>query len=450
MLGAILLDYSRLSEVAELLKPADFSLHKHQLIYGAMLELAAGGKPTDRVTVAEKLAADGKLEAVDGLSYLVSLDDALPHVFELGAYCAILQEKSALRSLIFTGQKMIDHALLGSESAADIVRQSAGSLHDMAVRELRSGLLSAEEIMLAFPQGLQGFLSPHAHPRGFSSGIRSYDRRTGGLRPGELIVIAGRPSMGKTALALGIALHNATKEGKAVAIFSLEMSKESLLARMICAASRTNLHAFLQGRLEPEKRLRLMLAANELSESAVYIDESTSVTITEMHSKLRRLRMEQGRLDLVMIDYLQLMRSDSGAENREKEIAEISRSAKLLAKELGVPVVLLSQLSRAVETRGGDRRPILSDLRDSGAIEADADIVGFLFREEIYKPDRPDLKGLAELIIRKQRNGPTGTCKLVFLGPYAKFEDRWDDSEDDDRGSSVQSSEERDGESQVS
>jgi replicative DNA helicase len=256
-----------------------------------------------------------------------------------------------------------------------------------------------------------------------STGFKRFDELTGGLHAGELIIIAGRPSMGKTALALNVAQHAAAKVGQTVALFSLEMSKESLLTRLLCAMARVDNHRFRLGYLDAEERRRLQIAASELVEAPLYIDDSSGSNLIDMHAKLRRLQAERP-LGLVVVDYLQLMSGRGRFENRNQEISALSRGLKLLAKDLGVPMLVLSQLSRAPENRPGDHRPQLSDLRESGSIEQDADLVGFIFREEVYKPDREDLRGTAELILAKQRNGPTGKVQLVFLHQLTKFENR--------------------------
>ncbi len=288
------------------------------------------------------------------------------------------------------------------------------------------GLASPGEIIDEFQGGLNAFLDPGKRIRGLSTGFKRFDELTGGLHPGELIILAARPSMGKTALALNIAQHAAVKLNKTVAVFSLEMSKEALLTRLLCAGGRVDAHRFRLGYLDSEERRRLQAAASELVEAPLYIDDTSGSHLMDMHAKLRRLKAERP-LGLVVLDYLQLMSGRGRFENRVQEISALSRGLKLLAKELDVPMLVLSQLSRAPETRPGDHRPMLSDLRESGSIEQDADVVAFIFREEVYKPDREDLKGQAELLLSKQRNGPTGKIELVFLHNLTKFENRVSD-----------------------
>ena len=276
--------------------------------------------------------------------------------------------------------------------------------------------------------GINAFLDPSKRIKGISTGFTKLDEFTGGLHGGDLFIVAARPSMGKTALALNIAQHVALKLKQTVAVFLLEMSKESLLTRMLCSAARVDSQRFRAGYLTQEERRKLNHALHELVEAPLYIDDSAGIHLMEIHAKLRRLQSEREKIGLVIVDYLQLMSGHGRFENRNQEVSALSRGMKLLAKELNVPMMVLSQLSHAVETRQGDHRPQLSDLRESGSIEQDADVVGFIFREEVYNRDREDLRGLAELIVAKQRNGPVGTVNLVFLHAQTKFENRAEDT----------------------
>lgn len=423
VLGSILLDDSAYVQVAAVLEPDDFSLEKHRRIFRRMGEIHARGERIDRVTVANELMKHNQLESCDGLSYLVSLDDGLPQLYNLDSYVRIVKDKSLLRQMIFASQKVIDRCLLGEEQPSEILAGAEEAFLKLGESTAREGLVTPGQIIEKFHGGLNAFLDPSQRARGLSTGFVRFDELTGGLHPGELIIIAGRPSMGKTALALNIAQHAALKLGKTVAIFSLEMSQESLLTRMLCAAARVDSHRFRLGFLDAAERRRLQVAAAELVEAPLYIDDGSSTGLIDMHAKLRRLKTERG-LDLVVVDYLQLMSGKGRYESRVQEVSALSRGLKLLAKELGVPMVVLSQLSRGPETRPGDHRPQLSDLRESGSIEQDADVVAFIYREEVYKPDREDLRGVAELILAKQRNGPTGRIQLVFLHHLTKFENR--------------------------
>jgi replicative DNA helicase len=313
--------------------------------------------------------------------------------------------------------------MMAEEGADEILAGAEESLLRLGDDRVKATLANPGQIIEGYEGGINALLDPSKRLKGVSTGFMKLDEMTGGLHGGELFILAARPSMGKTALALNIAQHVATgRDPKTVAVFSLEMSKESLLTRMLCAAARVDGQKFRAGYLRQEERRQLSSAASSLSAAPLYIDDTSGANMMDIHAKLRRLKAEHG-LGLVVIDYLQLMSSPGRNENRNQEISKLSRSMKLLAKELDVPMLVLSQLSRAVETRQeGDHRPQLSDLRDSGAIEQDADLVGFIFRPEVYAPQRQDLRGVAELILAKQRNGPTGIVKLVFLKHCTRFE----------------------------
>ncbi len=312
------------------------------------------------------------------------------------------------------------------EEAEDILADAEQSLLKISGANTRDTLMNTGQIIEQV--GMDTLLDPASRIKGISTGIYKLDEMTGGFRGGELIILAARPAMGKTALALNIGQHVATnpRNPKTVAVFSLEMSKESLLTRMICSSGRVDQQKFRAGYLNSDERRQLAIAATNLVEAPLFIDDGSNANLMDMHAKLRRLKAEQG-LGLVIVDYLQLMSSRGRQENRNQEVSALSRGLKLLSKELDVPVLVLSQLSRATESRPGDHRPQLSDLRESGSIEQDADMVFFVFREEYYKPDREDLRGLAELIIAKQRNGPTGKVKLIFMHQYTKFENPHED-----------------------
>jgi replicative DNA helicase len=377
------------------------------------------------VTLANELMKLGQLEAVDGLSYLVSLDDGLPQIFNLDSYIRIVRDKSLLRRIIFTSQKLIDRCFIGEDEPDEILGSAEETLLKLGEARAKDALSNPRQIIEEFEGGLNVFLDPSKRIKGLSTGFVKFDEMTAGLHEGELIILAARPSMGKTALALNVAQHVATNpvDPKTVAVFSLEMSKESLLTRMICAGARVDQQKFRAGYLNGDERRRLQVMAMQLVEAPLFIDDSPGTGLMDIHAKLRRLRSEHG-LGLVVVDYLQLMTSRGRSENRNQEVSALSRGLKLLAKELKVPMMVLSQLSRAPETRPGDHRPQMSDLRESGSIEQDADLVGFIFREEVYKPDREDLKGMAKLIIAKQRNGPIGDVNLVFMKEFTKFENR--------------------------
>jgi replicative DNA helicase len=428
VLGSILLDDSLYIQAAGTLEADDFSLEKHRRIFNRMGGLYERGEKIDRVTVANELMKFSELEACDGLSYLVSLDDGLPKIPNLDSYIRIVKDKSVLRRIIFASQHMMNRALTGEEEPEQILAGAEETLLKLGEARVQNGLQNAGQILQNYEGGISAFLDPSKRIKGVSTGFAKFDEYTGGLHAGDLVILAARPSMGKTALALNMAQHIAMKNKQTVVIFSLEMSKESLLTRMLCAAARVDSQRFRAGYLNQEERRKLRDAVNDIAEAPLFIDDTAGLHLMDMHAKLRRLAAERGKLGLVVVDYLQLMSGRGRFENRNQEVSALSRGMKLLGKELNVPMLVLSQLSRAPETRQGDHRPQLSDLRESGSIEQDADVVGFIFREEVYNREREDLRGLAELIIAKQRNGPIGTVNLVFLHAQTKFENRAEDT----------------------
>jgi replicative DNA helicase len=429
VLGSILLDDVLYVQAAGTLEADDFSLESHRRIFKRMGELQERGEKIDRITVANELMKFNELEACGGLSYLVELDDGLPRIPNLDSYIRIVKDKAVLRRIIFASQHMMNRALAGEEEPDEILAGAEETLLKLGEARMKSGLLNAGQILEDYEGGLNAFLDPSKRIKGIGTGFTKFDELTGGLHGGDLVIVAGRPSMGKTALALNVAQHVALKNKQTVAIFSLEMSKESLLTRMLCSAARVDSQKFRAGYLNQEERRKLNHALQELVQAPLYIDDTPGAHLMDMHAKLRRLESERHHLGLVIVDYLQLMTAGARFENRNQEVSALSRGMKMLAKELNVPVMVLSQLSRAVENRqGGDHRPQLSDLRESGSIEQDADVVAFVFREEIYKPKEDSLRGLAELIVGKQRNGPVGTVNLVFIHAQTKFENRAEDT----------------------
>ena len=432
VLGAILMDDALYIQVAGSLESEDFSLEKHRRIFLRMGELYNRGERIDRVTVANELMKQNQLESVDGVSYLVSLDEGLPALANLDSYVRIVKDKAVLRRIIFTSQKLIDRCIIGEEEPDQILASAEESLLKLGETRAQDALVNPQRILEEFDGGINAFLDPSKRIKGLSTGFLKLDEMTGGLHAGELVILAARPSMGKTALALNIAQHVASQpnEKQTVAVFSLEMSRESLLTRMICAGARVDQQKFRAGYLNQDERRRLAKTASELVQAPLFIDDTSGTHMMDIHAKLRRLKAEHG-LSLVVIDYLQLMSGRGRYENRNQEISTISRGLKLLAKDLKVPMLVLSQLNRAPETRPGDHRPQLSDLRESGSIEQDADLVAFIFREEVYKQEDERLKGLAELLVAKQRNGPTGKVNLVFLKEFTKFENRTNDLGED-------------------
>jgi len=423
VLGSILLNDSVYIQAAGELQSDDFSLEKHRRIFSRMGDLHERGEHIDRITIANELMRFNELESVDGLSYLVSLDDGLPQILNIDAYIRIVKDKAVLRRIIFASQHLMNRALMGEEDPDEILAGAEESFLKMGEARVKSGLISPRQVIDEYHGGLNAFLDPSKRVKGISTGFSKFDEKTSGLHSGDLFILAARPSMGKTALALNIAQHVATKVKRTVAVFSLEMSKESLLTRMLCAAARVDSQKFRAGYLSADERKRLSAAASSLVEAPLFIDDTAGLHLMDMHAKLRRVKAEHG-LGLVIVDYLQLMSGRGRFENRNQEISTLSRGMKLLAKELSVPMIVLSQLNRAPETRQGDHRPQLSDLRESGSIEQDADLVAFIFREEVYRPNDANLQGQAELLLAKQRNGPVGKIELVFLKEFTKFENR--------------------------
>jgi replicative DNA helicase len=429
VLGAVLLDDSAFVVTAAILQPDDFAIEKHRRIYAAMSILNDAGERIDRITVANELMKRGQLESVDGISYLVSLDNGLPQIYNIESYARIVAQKALARRIILSSQRIIERTMLDQEDPQLILADAEESFLKLGDSGARKSLLTPGEIIEQFDGGLSTFLDPSKRVSGVSTGFMKLDEITSGLHSGELIILAARPAMGKTAFALNIAQHIATHEHirKPVAVFSLEMSREQLLTRLVCAEARVDQQKFRLGYLNQDERRQLQMAAAKLAEAPLYIDDSAGANLLDIHAKLRRLKAEHG-LALVVIDYLQLMSGRGRQENRTQEVSGLSRGLKLLSKELGVPFLVLSQLNRAPETRPqGDHMPQLSDLRESGSIEQDADMVWFIFRPEYYKPDREDLRGLAEIVVAKQRNGPTGKIKLAFLRQYTRFENLADD-----------------------
>ncbi len=431
VLGSILLDGSQYVQAAAVLQPEDFSLEKHRIILKRMGEMQERGAAIDRVTVAEELMRNAELEACDGLAYLISLDDGLPQIANLGEYIKIVKEKSILRRTIFQSQKLMNSVLSGlrpnelQETAEEILMGLGENQLD------NDGPQTIAEALRELPGGPTELLDPTRREKGIPTGFYKFDEMTGGLYKGDLIILAARPSMGKTALALNIADHVACKAGAPVMIFSLEMSKRSLIERMMCAKARVDSQRYRLGYLNRDERPKLMHALSDLNEAPLYIDDTSAVTLPNVHAKLRKHLASKKKLGLVVIDYLQLMSAGRNFESKNQEVTYLSRGLKLMAKEMQVPMLVLSQLSRAPELRKGSHKPQLSDLRESGSIEQDCDVCAFIFRPEVYAPkERDDLRGQAELILAKQRNGPVGTINLVFLHNLTKFENRAEDMDE--------------------
>jgi replicative DNA helicase len=420
VLGAILVNNENYYRVLETLKPEDFYLDAHRVIYRKMVDLIEKAKAIDLITIQEELLRSSQLEAAGGITYLASLLDGIPHLVHIEHYIEFIREKALLRQMVNAANKIMAECFDQAEPAEDILDRAEQSLFDLSENRMRGGFVSVKDMELPATKLLEKLYTEREMITGVASGFRDLDRLTSGLQRGDLVILAARPSMGKTALCLNIAQHVALHKAEPVGMFSLEMSKEQLLMRMLCAEARVDAHKVRTGYLGKDDFRKLIDSLGQTTQAPMYIDDSSTLTVMEMRAKCRRLKAERG-LSLIIVDYLQLMSGYGRVENRNQEISGISRGLKALAKELNVPVIALSQLSRAPEQRQGDHKPQLSDLRESGSIEQDADLVMFIYREEVYKPSDENA-GLAELIIAKQRNGPTGTVKLAFLREYTRFE----------------------------
>src|SRR2546423_964274 len=422
ILGAILLDNLAYNQAAEHLKAEDFLLDSHRRIYSRMVDLADSSRSIDMITLAEELSRKSELETIGGAAYVSGLLDGVPDRPSIENYIKIVRDKSLLRSLIHTATAAIARASEQSDAAEEILNDTEAQIFQLSEKRIGRGFMGVQEIIRESFGSVDAFLQRGSRITGLETHYVDLDEKTSGLQKSDLIIVAGRPSMGKTSFAMNIAENVAIEDGKTVAVFSLEMSKEALLQRMLCSVARVDAHKFRTGSLWQDDMRKITRALEQLGEAPIFIDDTPGITISEMRAKARRLLQSKGSLDLIVVDYLQLM-SGGGKryENRTQEVSAISRGLKGLAKELAVPVVALSQLSRAPESRGGDHRPQLADLRESGSIEQDADIVMFIFREEVYKQDDPELRGKAEIIISKQRNGPVGKFDLAFLHHSTRF-----------------------------
>jgi replicative DNA helicase len=421
LLSAILLDNNTLLDVVEVLAVADFYRTAHQKIYAAIIELFDKGEPIDLVTLANNLKEKGQLEGVGGASYLARLVDAVPLAVNAQHYAKIIADKASLRRLIEKANAIAKRCYDDRGNVDDVIDFAEASIFEISERKTSQSFFPISRLIIRNIETLEENQGNKSLVTGVPMGFGLLDNLTSGLQKSDLIILAARPSMGKTALALNIARNAAVDSEIPVAVFSLEMSKEQLSLRMLCAEARLDSSRLRGGFFSMADWHRLTDAAGILSESPIYIDDSPSLSAMEIRAKARRLKMDKN-IGLVIIDYLQLMKARSGAERRDLEISEISRSLKALAKELEIPVLAISQLNRMLEQRN-DKRPRLSDLRESGALEQDADVVAFIYRDELYNQDENNpLKGIAEIILAKQRNGPTGRVKLTFLDAYTRFE----------------------------
>ena len=422
VLGGLMLDQRAWDQIADAVEAADFYRADHRLIFTAIATLIEREQPPDAITVGELLARQGELDSAGGLEYLAQLVEETPSAANIRAYARIVRERAMLRQLIEIGGDIAASAHEESgrtvEELVDLAEQRVFEIADRGQRR-GSGFVALKHILPQTIDRLDVLSHSDGDITGISTGFTDMDRMTAGLQRGDLIIVAGRPSMGKTTFAMNIAENAAIGANVPVAVFSMEMSAEQLSFRMIGSIGRVNQGHLRTGRLTDEDWSRIESAVSMMSNAPIYIDDSAGLTPTDVRARARRLKREHG-LGLVVVDYLQLMQVAGTTENRATEISEISRSLKALAKELDVPVIALSQLNRSVEQRT-DKKPVMSDLRESGAIEQDADLIVFIYREEVYEPDTPR-KGIADIIIAKQRNGPVGEFHLTFLGEFTKFE----------------------------
>ena len=424
ILGAILLDNLAYNQAAEHLRPDDFSLDSHRRIYSRMVDLAESSRPIDMITLIEELERRKELEAIGDVGYVSGLVDGVPDRPSIEHYIRIVRDKALLRGLIHAANAAIAKAADQSDPAEDILNEAEATIFQLSEKRIGRGFIGVQEIIKELG-GIDALLQRGQRITGLETYYSELDEKTSGLQPSDLVILAARPSLGKTSFAMNIAENAAIHGSKVVGVFSLEMSKEALLQRMLCSVARVDAHKFRTGSLWQDDTRKIQQAIEQLAHAPIFVDDTPGISISEMRAKARRLVQSQGKLDLLIVDYLQLMSGGGGRryENRTQEVSAISRGLKGLAKELRVPVIALSQLSRAPETRGsGDHRPQLSDLRESGSIEQDADLVMFIFREEVYKPDDPELEGRAEIIIAKQRNGPIGRINLAFIKRSTRFE----------------------------
>src|SRR5213080_5190533 len=423
ILGAILLDNFAYNQAAEHLRAEDFSLDSHRRIYTRMVDLAESSRPIDMITLVEELDRRSELETIGGVAYISSLLDGVPDRPSIEHYIKIVRDKALLRGLIYAANAAIVRAGEQGDAADDILNDAEASILQLSEKRIGRGFMGVQEIVKESFGSIDALLQRGQRITGLATHYTDLDEMTSGLQRSDLVIIAARPSMGKTAFAMNIAENAAIEDQKVVGMFSLEMSREALLLRLLCSKARVDSHKMRTGSLWRDDMDKVVRAMDQLAQAPIFIDDTPGISLSEMRAKARRLQQSQGGLDLIIVDYLQLMSGGSRRyENRTQEVSAISRGLKGLAKELKVPVVALSQLSRAPESRGGDHRPQLADLRESGSIEQDADLVMFIFREEVYKQDDPELQGKAEIIIAKQRNGPIGKVKLAFVKRSTRFE----------------------------
>ena len=422
VLGAAMLSKDAMFDVIEEVKADDFYNENHKEIFNAIMDLYRDNKPVDMLTVCEELKTKKALEMVGGRAYIAALTTEVPSTTNAGEYAKIVSEKASLRALINTAEDIMNKGYEGKDDTQDILNFAESGIFQIGQKRQKSDYTPIQDVLLRNVEIIDANSRNQGKTVGIPTGFKDLDNLTSGLHRSDLIILAARPAMGKTAFALNIAQQTATKAGASVLIFSLEMSKEQLGQRLLAIQARVEMQKLKTGSLERKDWDRLNMALDELHSSKIFIDDTPGVSIMEMRNKCRRLKAEHG-LDLVVIDYLQLMQGDGRTDNRQQEISAISRNLKLLAREMDCPVIVLSQLSRAVEQRT-DHRPILSDLRESGSIEQDADIVIFLYRDDYYNPDNTEKHGICEVNLAKHRSGPTDKVELTWVERYTKFSDK--------------------------
>jgi replicative DNA helicase len=418
VLGSMLLEKEAVNTAVEHLQSQDFYREAHRRVFQAMLDLTDKGEPLDVITLVESLRQRKSLEEIGGITYLTHLANVVPTAANVAYYTRIVREKSLMRQLISAATKIVTRGYESRDDVEQIIDEAEQAIFSVAQSRAQESFVPLKTVLMDTFDHIALLYENKGGLTGVSTGFPDLDNLTSGLQPSDLIIIAARPSMGKTTLALNIAQHIGIKEKKPVAVFSLEMSREQLVQRMLCAQANIDAHRLRRGFLADNDWNKLTEAVGPLGDAPIFIDDSPSISVMEMRAKARRLKMEHG-LGAIFVDYLQLMRGSERTENRQQEISAISRGLKALAKELDLPVVALSQLSREVEKRH-DKHPILSDLLESGGIEANADLVAFIYRDEYYNPES-EKKGIAEVIIAKQRNGPTGKLDLFFMDKFNKF-----------------------------
>jgi replicative DNA helicase len=419
VLGAILIHNDAINSAAQIIDSRDFFRDAHRRIWDKMVGLSEKSLPIDYVTLKDELARSGELEEVGGPAYVTALVDGVPRSSNVEQYARIVKEKSVLRSLIYSASRIVTSAYQAEDDAETLLDGAEKAIFEIAEGRIRQGFVPLRDLVHSSFSTIEKLQQHKGLVTGVATGFADIDEMTSGLQPSDMVIIAARPSMGKTSFALNIALHVGTTTDKTVGVFSLEMSKEQLFMRMLTSEARIDAHRFRSGYLGEKDYSKLSQAMGKLAEARVYIDDTASIGVLEMRAKCRRLMAEAG-LHLVIVDYIQLMQGRGRFESRQQELSSISRSMKGLAKELNVPVICLSQLSRAPEARS-DHRPQLSDLRESGALEQDADVVMFIYREDVYEKSEEN-QGVANIIVGKQRNGPTGEVQLAFLREYTRFE----------------------------